>query len=105
MDTVMTPEYATCSRTNQPAAIADGYFVADMKTGEWKFESNAAPEPGGLTYSVEVRQLVASPSHLVDWLAHLSEKSWFASNKFFRAMHDLRKNADETTQPGSTKAK
>jgi hypothetical protein len=96
----MTPEYATCSKTKQPATIADGYFVADMQSGEWRFESNAAPEPGGFTYSVEVRQLVASPSELVDWLAHLSEKSWFASDKFFRAMHALRKNADQTTQPG-----
>jgi len=95
----MTPAYATCNKTNEPAAIADGYFVADIQSGEWTFEGEKAPDSGGFTYSVEVRQLVVSPSHLVDWLAHLSEKSWFSSDKFFRAMHALRKNADKTAQP------
>lgn len=95
----MTPAYATCSKTNTAAAIADGYFVADIRSGEWTFESAKALDTGGFTYSVSVRQLVVSPSHLVDWLAHLSEKTWFSSDKFFRAMHELRGNADLTSQP------
>ena len=95
----MTPAYATCSKTNAPAAIADGYFVGDVQSGEWTFEGGRAPDSGGFTYSVEVRQLLVSPSHLVDWLAHLSEKTWFSSDKFFQAMHALRTNAVRTPQP------
>ena len=98
----MTPDFATCAQMKMPAAIADGWFVADLASGEWSFHGDGAPDPGGLTYSVEVQQLVISPAHLVDWLAHLSEKTWFRPDKFFRAMHDLRRNADDTTQPSNT---
>jgi len=30
----MTPAYATCNKSNEPTAIADGYFVADIQSGE-----------------------------------------------------------------------
>lgn len=77
----MTLKKAVCERTNEAVFLSQGAFVADPGTGEWSFVSVQAPEEHG-DYAVPVSAIVKSPEALVDWLAHLNEKTWFDPKKF-----------------------
>lgn len=57
------------------------FFVVDMGSAEWSFVSKDAPEKHG-DYNVAVANIVKSPEALVDWVAHLNEKTWFDPKKF-----------------------
>ena len=83
-------ETAKCERTGNIIPIEDGFFVASPSTGEWQFVSVNAPEELG-DYNVAVTRLIRSPAALVDWLAHLDEKTWFKPDLFFTFFTRLRK--------------
>lgn len=72
---------ATCERTGNSIRLSDGFFTFNKRTKDWLFLSADAPEKAG-DYNIEVSQLVKSPEALVDWIAHLSGKSWFDAKKF-----------------------
>lgn len=73
---------AKCERTGADILLSDGWLVADASTGEWSFVSIDANEKA-YDYHIELRELIKSPEAFVDWLAHLSEKTWFDPRKFF----------------------
>ena len=77
----MQSKTATCERTGQKVRLSDGFFTANPATGDWSFVSIGAPERPG-DYNIEAALMVKSPEALVDWIAHLSEKSWFDPKKF-----------------------
>lgn len=77
----MTLKKAKCDRTNKEILLSDGYFVANPLTGDWSFTSIDAPQ-NATDYNIPVSSICKSPASLVDWLAHLNEKSWFDSAKF-----------------------
>lgn len=72
---------ARCERTDRKVLLSEGFFVAYPGTGEWSFISVDAPEQHG-DYWIAVQDIVKSPEALVDWMAHLNEKSWFNAKKF-----------------------
>lgn len=77
----MTSKTATCERTSKTIPISEGFFVADFTTGEWSFVATGAPEKHG-DYNVPVEDICKSPEALIDWIAHLNEKTWFDAKKF-----------------------
>jgi len=77
-----------CQRTNKEIELVDGFFVSPMHTGEWEFVSKDAP--GNNDYNIAVKALISTPEGLVDWLAHLSEKTWFSADNFFKFMYKFR---------------
>ncbi|MBN2208031.1 MAG: hypothetical protein JW759_01870 [Candidatus Coatesbacteria bacterium] len=81
---------AKCERTGNRIPIEDGFFVGSPLTGEWEFVSIDAPEARA-EYNVRVGDLVGSPAALVDWLAHLREKTWFKPDLFFAFFTRFRK--------------
>lgn len=87
----MTAKMAKCEGTGNEISLAEGFLVADVFTGQWKFVSISAPERPS-DYSVRLRELVKSPEALVDWLAHLDEKTWFDPAKFFAFFTRLRRD-------------
>lgn len=82
---------AKCERTGNEVLLSDGYFVAETDKGEWFFVSIDAPERHG-DYNISVSSLTKSPEALIDWLAHLEDKTWFNSNKFVSFFSRLRAN-------------
>ena len=72
---------AACDRTGNKILLSDGYFVANRSTGEWAFLCVDAPEHPD-DYSIPVDSFIESPEELVDWMAHLNEKTWFDAKKF-----------------------
>lgn len=81
---------AKCERTGEQLLLSDGWLIADASTGEWSFVSTDA-EDHAYDYYIELRALLKSPEALVDWLAHLNEKSWFEPRKFFAFFERLRR--------------
>ncbi|MDD5407122.1 MAG: hypothetical protein PHE73_09315 [Sulfurovaceae bacterium] len=79
---------AKCQRTGKEIETKDGFFVSPGRSGDWEFISIDAPSKND--YNIAVEDLVKSPESLIDWLAHLSEKSWFSSEKFFDFMYKFR---------------
>jgi len=73
---------AKCQRTGNEIQLEDGFFVASPFIGDWEFVSRDAPENHG-DYNIAVKDLVKSPGALVDWFAHLREKTWFNPDQFF----------------------
>lgn len=86
----MTTTLVACEKTGKKILLLEGYFVADPNTGNWSFVSADAPEASG-EYDVAVTKLVKSPEALVDWMAHLNEKTWFVPQKFFDFFTKFRK--------------
>jgi hypothetical protein len=82
---------AKCERTGKDISLRDGFFTADPFTGEWSFVGKDAPEKSG-EYNVAVDDLLSSPKSLVDWLAHLHEKTWFDPEKFFQFFERFRES-------------
>ena len=76
-----TPASAKCERTGKQVSLADGFFIADPRSGEWSFVSKEAPERS-TEYIVPIASIVRAPEALVDWMAHLNEKTWFDARKF-----------------------
>lgn len=72
---------AICERTGHEILLTDGFFVANPVTGEWSFVSVDAPDQS-TDYNVAASEIVKSPEALVDWIAHLNEKTWFDAKKF-----------------------
>jgi len=89
----MKPKVARCERTGKRIPLREGFLVADASTGEWLFVSTNAPERA-YDYDIQVASLVKSPEALVDWLAHLNEKSWFNPKKFFSYFERFRSDND-----------
>lgn len=77
-----------CQRTDVEIELSDGFFASPGHTGEWEFVSVDAPSSND--YNIAVKNLINTPEGLVDWLAHLSEKTWFSADKFFEFMHKFR---------------
>ncbi len=84
---------ATCERTRKELPLSDGHFVADFGSGEWSFVSAEAPEQHG-DYNIPVASIVKSPEALVDWIAHMNEKTWFSPKKFADFFTRFRKEND-----------
>jgi hypothetical protein len=61
--------------------MSQGFFTGDPFSGEWSFTCVGAPQEGG-EYNVPVAEIMKSPAALVDWIAHLNEKTWFDAKKF-----------------------
>ena len=76
----MSNAQAKCERTGKVIPLSEGAYVATAGTGEWAFVAADAPDQQG-DYSVAVASLSKSPEALVDWVAHLNEKSWFDPKK------------------------
>ena len=89
----MKSKTATCERNGQEIPIDNGFFVASTKTGVWSFISVDAPEVHS-DYFIPVKDIVKSPEALVDWMAHLNEKSWFDANKLLDFFTRFRKDND-----------
>ena len=81
---------AKCERTNNQILLSDGSLVCNASTGEWSFVSNDA-ESHNFDYKIELNRIVKSPEALIDWMAHLQEKSWFSSTKFFQFFDRFRR--------------
>lgn len=77
----MSSKTAKCERTGKEIPISDGFFVADFTTGEWSFTSAGSSEKYG-DYDVPADDICKSPEALIDWMAHLNEKTWFDAKKF-----------------------
>jgi hypothetical protein len=71
-----------CDRTDKLIQLEDGFFTADPFTGTWQFVSANAPESGA-DYNIPVSDLIKSAESLVDWLAHIHQKTWFKPDLFF----------------------
>jgi hypothetical protein len=84
---------AKCDRTKEDIKLANGFFVANPKTGEWYFLGPNAQESQD-DYSVAVVELLSGPEKFVDWMAHLNEKTWFQPDKFFDFFDRLRSEND-----------
>lgn len=82
---------ARCDRTGNTIFLKDGFFTANPLTGEWQFVSKDAPE-NSADYNIHVGDLVKSAESLVDWLAHVNEKTWFKSDLFFKFFTRFRKD-------------
>ena len=78
----MSLKTANCERTGHPILLSDGFLVANAATGDWSFLSLDAEEES-YNYYIAIAELTKSPEALVDWMAHLNEKSWFKQPKFF----------------------
>lgn len=67
---------------------AEFFACLDEEQGEWSFVGfcKTAREP----YWVPFKEFFGSADETVDWMAHLSEKTWFKPDKFFRMMRRLR---------------
>ena len=85
------PKTAKCERTGKAIPIEDGFFVAEPGTGSWQFIAKGSPENHG-DYDIAVSDLIKSPESLVDWLAHLRQKSWFDPAAFFDFFVRFRKD-------------
>jgi hypothetical protein len=81
---------AKCERSGEQILLSDGLLVCNASMGEWSFVSIDASE-NTFDYYIELTALVKSPEALVDWLAHLGEKSWFKSEKFFAFFEKFRR--------------
>jgi hypothetical protein len=86
----MNTKSAKCERTSQDVPLSNGYFVASTETGVWSFISKDAPEVHD-DYFIPVKDVVKSPEAIVDWMAHLTEMSWFDANKLFDFFTRFRK--------------
>lgn len=80
---------AKCELTGNEILLSDGFFVADTATSEWSFVSPDVPENLG-EYSIGVSSLIKSPEALIDWMAHLEEKTWFNAIKFIKFFSRVR---------------
>ncbi len=76
----MSNAQAKCERTEKVIQLSEGAYVATPGTGEWAFIAKDAPEQAS-DYAIAVADLSKSPEALVDWVAHLNEKSWFDPKK------------------------
>lgn len=83
---------AKCERTGATVELSKGFFVADALTGEWIFTSGNSEQTSD--YAVLVGEIVRSPEAFVDWMAHLSEKTWFKPDRFFAFMERFRREND-----------
>ncbi len=81
---------AKCERTNEQILLSDGYLVCNASTGEWSFISIDA-EGHNFDYEIQLDRIVNSPEALIDWMAHLQEKSWFNPIKFFQFFDRFRR--------------
>lgn len=81
---------AKCQATGAQIPLDKGFLVGNSHTGEWSFQSSQAPEKMA-DYAIPLGDVAASPQGLVDWLAHLREKSWFDPAKFFDFMVSFRR--------------
>jgi hypothetical protein len=63
------------------------------RRGKWMFVSTEAPEDFD-EYHFKIARFFASPAATVDWLAHLSEKSWFDAQDFACMMRRFRSATD-----------
>lgn len=88
---VMKFKTAKCERTNEEILLSDGYFVANPLTREWSFSSIDAPEHLA-DYIIPVSSICKSPESLVDWLAHINEKTWFDAANFMNFFTKFRLN-------------
>ena len=84
---------ATSTRTGELVLLLGGFFTADPVTGEWEFISREEPKKSG-EYKILVADLIKSPEALCDWLAQISEISWFDPAKFFDFFRRFRKEND-----------
>lgn len=85
---------AKCERTGRRIPVSDGTYVVNVRSGEWSFICNEAPDKEG-DYLISVERFTRSPEAFVDWIAHLNGKPWFDAKKFadfmtrFRDRNDL----------------
>jgi hypothetical protein len=85
----MSLKTAKCERTGHQILLSDGFFVANAGTGEWSFISLDAEE-NSYDYHIAITALIKSPEALVDWMAHLNQKTWFKPSKFFEFFERFR---------------
>ena len=86
-----TQALAKCERTEKRIPLSDGFFVANPGNGEWSFVSKDAPERRA-DYNIAVANIIKTPEALVDWMAHLNEKTWFDARKFMDFFTRFRKD-------------
>jgi hypothetical protein len=70
----MSLKTAKCERTGNQIPLLDGFLVANAGTGEWSFISLDAEEHS-YDYHIAISDFIKSPEALVDWMAHLNEKT------------------------------
>ena len=79
---------AKCQRTGKEIELKDGFFASSGSSGNWEFVAVDAPEQND--YSIPVDGLSKNPEAMVDWLAHMSQKSWFKPDEFFDFINKFR---------------
>ena len=85
----MSLKTAKCERTGSQIPLSNGFLVANAGTGDWSFISLDA-EDRSYDYHIAISDLIKSPEALVDWMAHLNEKTWFKPTKFFEFFERFR---------------
>jgi len=80
-----------CMRTGKDVNLDKGCFVGNTQNGQWEFVSIDAPEKS-VDYNMDAEDFFSSPEKLIDWLGHISEKTWFDSQLFFSFIHDFRRS-------------
>jgi len=81
----MFPKIPRCEVCKENPAL---FFSADYESGRWSWICKEADCPEG--YWISFEDIFKSAPATVDWLAHLTEKSWFKHDEFFKMMERFR---------------
>lgn len=65
-------------------------WVMDGAPANWRYAGDCMDDNARIVYDVSFCAFFSDPAETVDWLAHLSEKSWFDWTDFSEMMIRLR---------------
>ena len=73
---------------NEATSFSFFPFDSDPSKGEWKFVCECTNESED--YYILIKQFFANPPAAVDWMAHMSSKTWMDWNDFMKMMNRFR---------------
>lgn len=91
----MFPSKPSCEVCNSQTAQN---FTCERLTSEWRFLCNSCSDLVPDSYPVELARFFETPAATVDWIAHLSEKSWMNQKIFADMMVRFRAATDSFNQ-------
>lgn len=77
-----------CHMTQNKIPFMDGALVANKTDGSWHFTTIEAADSVS-DYGFACKRVFGSPEATISWIAHLTTKPWFNSEKFTKFMHDF----------------
>jgi len=86
-----------CEKTGEKIRFVDGFLICNTNTGEWQFVC-AEAEQNPAEYYIPVKEMLSSDWEFIDWMAHISEKTWFDPQKWFDFFRRLRINVWSTRE-------